>query len=179
VIVINKVHAASSENVERAIDAVRRVNPSAPIVRAASPVKLDNPAAVRGRRVLVLDDGPTLTHGGMAYGAGYVAAVAGGASEIVDPRASAPPAIAALFAQYPHLDRVLPAVGYGEAQLEDLRRTIADSAAEVVVSGTPFDVARLIDVGKPVVRARYRYEDATEAGLGVHLDQFLRAHGLA
>jgi predicted GTPase len=97
----------------------------------------------------------------------------------VDPRASAPPAIAALFAQYPHLDRVLPAVGYGDAQLEDLRRTIADSAAEVVVSGTPFDVARLVDVGKPVVRARYRYADADETGLGVHLDQFLRAHGLA
>jgi len=133
---------------------------------------------VRGRRTLVVDDGPTLTHGGMAYGAGFVAASAAGA-EIVDPRASAPPEIQRIYERHPHLGRVLPAVGYGAAQLAALRETIEASDACVVVSGTPLDLAALVHLTKPVVRARYEYREAEAPGLGERVDAFLARHGLA
>jgi predicted GTPase len=172
VIVVNKVDAASSESVQRAVDAARAVNADAPIVRAASPVVLDDPDAVRGRRVIVLDDGPTLTHGGMPYGAGYVAAVRAGA-EIVDPRDAADPGVLAIYARFPHLGRVLPAVGYDAEQIASLRRTIEAADAELVVSGSPFDLAARIELDKPVVRARYDYADAGEPTLGGLVDDFL------
>jgi len=172
VIVVNKVDAASSESVQRAVDAARAVNADAPIVRAASPVVLDDPDAVRGRRVIVLDDGPTLTHGGMPYGAGYVAAVRAGA-EIVDPRDAADPGVLAIYARFPHLGRVLPAVGYDAGQIASLRRTIGAADAELVVSGSPFDLAARIDLDKPVVRARYDFADAGEPTLGGLVDDFL------
>ena len=173
VVVVNKVDAARSEDVERLEAAVRALNPRAAIVRAASPVRLDDAEAVRGRRVLVIDDGPTLTHGGMAYGAGYVAAVRAGATEIVDPRESATPALLELFARHPHLGRVLPAVGYDEAQLAALGETIARSRAEVVVCGSPIDLAARIATRQPIVRARYGYAEASEPGLGALVDAFL------
>ena len=173
VVVVNKVDAARSEDVERLEAAVRALNPRAAIVRAASPVRLDDAEAVRGRRVLVIDDGPTLTHGGMAYGAGYVAAVRAGAAEIVDPRESATPALLELFARHPHLGRVLPAVGYDEAQLAALGETIARSRAEVVVCGSPIDLAARIATRQPIVRARYGYAEASEPGLGALVDAFL------
>jgi predicted GTPase len=178
VLVINKVDAARGEDVQRAEDAARALNPRARILRAASPVVLDDPAAVRGRRVLVVDDGPTLTHGGMAYGAGYVAAVAAGAAEIVDPRESATPGIRECLARHPHIGRVLPALGYDAAQREALCASIAASRADLVVSGTPFDLAAL-PVGKPVVRARYGFAEASEPGLGAAIDSFLTERGLA
>ena len=173
VVLVNKVDAARSEDVQRLEDAVRTVNPRARLLRAASPVVLEDPDAVRGRRVLVVDDGPTLTHGGMPYGAGYVAAVRAGAAEIVDPRESAAGPIRALFARYPHIGPVLPAVGYDEAQVAALRETIERSRAEVVVSGSPFDLAARVAIGKPLVRARYGYAEASEPGLGALVDEFL------
>jgi predicted GTPase len=176
VVVVNKVDAAAEADVQRAIDGALALNPRAEVVRAASPIELDDAAAVRGRRVLVVDDGPTLTHGGMAYGAGYVAATLARPAEIVDPRASAAPAIAALYARHPHLGRVLPAVGYGEAELAALRETIARSRAEVVVSGTPLDLAARIGGVRPVVRARYRFAELDEPGLGARIDAFAAAH---
>src|ERR1019366_7523052 len=109
VLVVNKVDAASSHDIETAIEGLRAVNPTAPIVRAASPVLLDDPDAVRGRRVLVIEDGPTITHGGMAFGAGHVAAIAAGAADMIDPRLSATPEIQAVFRAYPHIGMVLPA----------------------------------------------------------------------
>jgi len=136
VIVINKVNVASPGQVAEAEAAAKRLNPGARLVRGALPITLDDADAVRGRRVLVVDDGPTITHGGMAFGAGYVAARDAGAAEIVDPRASAPRAILDVYAAYPHIGRVLPAVGYGPAQVAALRETIEASEAEVVVSGT-------------------------------------------
>ena len=172
IVIVAKVDAASGADVQRAIEGVRGVNPDAPILRGASPVVLDDAEAVWGRRVLVVDDGPTLTHGGMSYGAGYVAATGARPSEIVDPRASAPPAIRAVFERYPHLGRVLPAVGYDDAQLAALAETIDRSEAEVVVSGTPIDLARRIDSAKPVVRARYHYADVDTPGLGDAIDAF-------
>ena len=174
VLVINKVDAASLEDVATAIQGLRAVNPTAPILRAASPVRLDEPAAVKGRRVLVVEDGPTITHGGMPYGAGHVAALAAGAAEIVDPRPSAVSEIAAVFVAYPHIGKVLPAVGYGPAQLQALAATIRASAADVVVSATPIDLARLIAIDKPIVRARYEYAEVGEPALSTFVDAFLR-----
>lgn len=164
VIVINKVNAATPEQVALAERMARELNPKARIIRGALPIRLDRPEAVRGRRVLVVDDGPTITHGGMPYGAGYVAALEAGA-EIVDPRESAPPAIQAVYAAYPHIGKVLPAVGYAEEQVAALRETIERSTAEVVVSGTPLDLAALTGVSRPVVRVRYSFEEAGEPAL--------------
>jgi predicted GTPase len=176
VVVVNKVDAAPPGQ-EAVIEEARALNPRATIVRAASPVRLDDPAAVRGRRVLVVEDGPTLTHGGMAYGAGYVAATAGGAAAIVDPRASATPGLRDLFARYPHIGPVLPAVGYDAGQLQELRETIDRAVADVVVAATPLDLAALIALEKPVVRARYEFEDAGEPTLLSLVDAFLARGG--
>lgn len=181
-VVLNKVDSASSGDVQCALEGIAAVRPGVPIVRAASPVVLDDPAAVRGRRVVVVDDGPTLTHGGMAYGAGSVAAIAAGASELVDPAPAAVGAIRETLARYRHLDRTLPAMGYGDAQLADLAETLDRVDADLVVSGTPLDLARLVRVNKPVVRARYGFADepGPDGGgrLGGWLDGFLERMGL-
>ena len=173
IIVVAKVDAAPAADVQRALDEARAVNPRAPLVRAASPVRLDDPAAVAGRRVLVVEDGPTLTHGGMSHGAGLVAAIRGGAAEIVDPRPHSAAALKEVFARHPHIGRVLPAVGYGPAQLAALRETIDAAGADVVVAATPIDLAALVAPRTPVVRARYEYADAGEPTLGSLVDAFL------
>jgi predicted GTPase len=160
VVVINKVDAAAADDVARLESAVAQIVPGVPIVRAASPVRIDEPEKLRRRRVLVVEDGPTLTHGGMAFGAGMSALRALGDVDIVDPRASAAPDIARVYARHPHIGPVLPAMGYSEAQLAALRATINASAAEVVLAATPIDLARLGGIDKPVVRARYGYADA-------------------
>jgi predicted GTPase len=172
VIVVNKVDAASSAQVERAIAAARAVNVRARLVRAASPVRLDDAAAVRGRRVLVVEDGPTITHGQMPYGAGFVAATANGAT-VVDPRPAAAPELEAVFAQYPHIGPVVPAVGYSRRQLDALRATIAKADADIVVTATPVDLARLIAIDKPIVRARYEFAETAVPGLGGCIDDWL------
>jgi predicted GTPase len=133
---------------------------------------LEDPAAVRGRRVVVVDDGPTLTHGGMPYGAGWVAATAAGA-EVVDPRPWAAPAIGAAFAAWPHLGPVLPALGYGAAQLAALEQTLRSAEVDVVVSGTPLDLRHLVSIDKPIVRARYEYTDGAVPSLEEQLDRFV------
>ena len=130
-------------------------------------------AALNGERVVVIEDGPSTTHGGLPYGAGYAAARDAGAAEIVHPRPYADPAIAALFAQYPRLGPVLPAMGYSPAQLEQLVRSIDAVPADVVVSGTPVDLAALAVFNKPVVRARYEFAEAELPGLGDAIDRFL------
>lgn len=177
VVIVAKTDAAAQADVRAVREAVMDVNPAAALVLARSPVVLDDAAAVAGRRVLVVEDGPTLTHGGMAYGAGYVAAAA--AAHIVDPRDSATPAIAAVYAAYPHIGKVLPAVGYSPAQLAALAATINASEAEVVVSGTPCDLARLIALDKPVVRARYEFAERVPGTLEAIVRRFLVARGLA
>lgn len=174
ILVVNKVDVASPEEVETATAGLRAVNAAAPIVLAGSPVRLDDAAAVAGRGVLVIEDGPTITHGGMAYGAGHVAAIAAGAATIVDPRLSAVPEIQAVFRAYPHIGKVLPAVGYGPAQLRALAATINGSSAEIVVSATPTDLARLIDIRKRTIRARYEYAEISSPGLSAFVDAFLR-----
>jgi predicted GTPase len=179
VIVINKVDAAANVDVHHIIEALHVLRPEVTIVRASSPVMLDDPKRVTGRRVIVVDDGPTLTHGGMAYGAGLVAATAAGAAEIVDPKPCAVGAIRDVYRRHPHLARVLPAMGYGNSQLADLRETLDAVDADVIVSGTPLDLARLISLRKPVVRARYAYADAGPPLLGDLLSSFLARAGLA
>jgi predicted GTPase len=179
VVVIAKTDAAAAADVQRVADTARRINPTAPIVRTASPIRLDDPDAVRGKRVLVVEDGPTTTHGGMAYGAGYVAAVVGGAATIVHPQPYATAEIAPLYAEYPHLGPVLPAMGYSPAQLRALARSIDATPADVVVSGTPIDLAGLIRLNKPVVRARYDLAEVEQPGLGGAIDRFLERVGLA
>lgn len=173
VVLLAKTDNAAPGALRQLGDNARRANPRAAIVRGSMPVRLDEAAAVRGRRVLVVEDGPTITHGGMPHGAGYVAALAAGAAAIVDPRASAAPEIAAVYAQYPHIGPVLPAEGYSQAQLEALRQTINASAAELVVAATPIDLAALIALDKPVVRARYEFVDSETPGLGAQLERFI------
>ncbi|MEZ5670499.1 MAG: GTPase [Alphaproteobacteria bacterium] len=173
VIVVAKANAVGPSERERAARNARALNPTAAIVNAASTVTLDDPAAVRGRRVLVVEDGPTITHGEMAYGAGFAAATAGGAAQIVDPRPGAVGRIAAAYAAYGHIGPVLPALGYGAAELDDLAATIAASPAEVVVSATPCDLAALIRIDRPVVRARYAFAEMDEPGLGALVDAFV------
>lgn len=173
IVVLNKVNAATPAQIERAVAVIRAVNSEAPLVYAASPVTLDDPAAVRGRRALVVEDGPTITHGSMPHGAGLVAARAAGVAAIVDPRPWAPPALREVFTEYPHIGPVVPAVGYSGAQLAALAETLERADADVVVAATPVDLARLVRVGKPIVRARYEFAEAGEPRLGALLDRWL------
>jgi len=178
VLVLNKVDAAGAQQTEALAAALAELRPGIVQVRAASPVVLDDPDLVRGRRVLVVDDGPTLTHGGMAFGAGYQAVQGLEGVTVVDPRAGADPQIQAVYRQYPHMGLVLPAVGYSAEQRAALRRTIEASDAEVVVAGTPVDFARVVAPDRPVVRARYGYRDAGEPRLEDLALAFLRRAGL-
>ena len=172
VLVINKVDAAAPADVDLTEQELRAVNGGAVIVRAASPIRLDQAAAVRGKRALVIEDGPTITHGGMAYGAGYLAAVAAGAV-IADPRPAAAPAIRKIFEAYPHIGNVLPAVGYDAEQLAALQATINGASVDVVVSATPADLANLLRLDKPVVRARYEFAEMNEPRLSSIVDAFV------
>jgi predicted GTPase len=172
-IVVNKVDSASSDQVSATIAEMRALNATAPIIEAASPVRLDDAARVAGRRVIVVEDGPTITHGGMAHGAGYVAARAAGAAAIVDPRASATPQIQAIYRAYPHIGPVLPAVGYDPGQLQAMADTLNRAEADLVVVATPIDLAGLITLEKPAIRARYGFEDGGEPRLGPIIDRFL------
>jgi len=157
-VVVNKIDAADAESVGRVIADIAFANPRARIVRAASPVMLEDGPSLVGSRVLVVDDGPTLTHGGMPFGAGTVAARQGGALELVDPRPFALGSIADVLAKYPHVHS-LPAMGYSPAQLTELEATINASGCDVVVTGTPIDLGRLIDSKYPIRHARYELRE--------------------
>ena len=158
-IIINKCDTAEEKNILAIEASAKRLNPRAKIVRAASPVTIDKPELVRGKRVLVIEDGPTLTHGGMTYGAGVVAARAEGAAEIVDPRPYAVESIRATYDKYPNAAGILPAMGYGDAQIHDLEETIRRTPCDVVVVGTPIDLRRVLTIDKPAVRVRYELRE--------------------
>lgn len=159
VFVINKVDTAEPDNVIAVRENLHRLNPNAVQIEAASPLFVDDPDAIRGKRVLVIEDGPTLTHGEMAYGAGYVAARRFGASEIVDPRPFAVNSIAATYQKYPMTGPILPAMGYGDAQMRDLEATINASDVDLVIVGTPIDLTRVIKLTKPYQRVRYELQE--------------------
>ena len=165
VFVINKVDTANADDVIAVRDNLRRLNPDAVVIEAASPLFVDDPAAIKGKRVLVIEDGPTLTHGEMAYGAGYVAARRFGAAEIVDPRPFAVGSIAATFEKYPKTGPILPAMGYGEAQTRDLEATIAKSDVDMVIIGTPIDLTRVLKINKPYQRVRYELQEVGQPTL--------------
>jgi len=157
--VINKVDTAIPENVIAVRDNLHRLNPEALIIEAASPLFVDDPEQIRGKRVLVIEDGPTLTHGGMTYGAGWVAARRFGASEIVDPRPYAVGSICETYQKYPNTGAILPAMGYGDEMVHELEETINNADVDLVVIGTPIDLARLLRVNKPSQRVRYELQE--------------------
>lgn len=158
--IINKVDSAKPAWVEAVRESVIRNNPKAKIILANSPITVEEPESVRGKKVLVVEDGPTLTHGGMAYGAGSIAAKNLGAAELIDPRPYAVGSIRGTFEKYDHLSNLLPAMGYGKTQVAELEETINRSPAEMVIIGTPIDLRRIMSIDKPAVRVRYDLEEA-------------------
>ena len=177
-ILINKVDTAEPQHVASVEANARRLNPRAVVVRANSPVSVSDGAAVRGKRVLVIEDGPTLTHGDMKYGAGIIAAKKYGAAEIVDPRPYAVGELAATFAKYPGIGTLLPAMGYGQNQMRDLAATIERCPCDLVLVGTPIDLARVVRIGKPSLRVRYELDEEGD-GLVQALDRALRQRKVA
>lgn len=173
VVVVNKVDSASPLDVRKVLANIDWVNPDATIVQTKSPVTLEPGPEVAGKRVLVVEDGPTLTHGGMPYGAGTVAARHAGAATIVDPRPYAVGSLVDTLARYPGLGPVLPAMGYGDTQLDELEETIRAVPCDVVVIGTPIDLGRLIDPGHPIRRAVYRSEDVGDPTLDHVMERFM------
>jgi predicted GTPase len=165
VIVINKIGTANPADVERARQIAAELNPDATVIDAASPIFIDDGAGVRGKRVLVIEDGPTVTHGEMAFGAGWVAARRYGAAEVVDPHPYAVGSIRDTFQKYPTTGAVLPAMGYGEHQVEELAATIRATPADLVLIATPIDLRHLIDFDKPTVRVRYELQEIGEPTL--------------
>jgi predicted GTPase len=159
VVVINKIDTADLANIAAVRGNVIDVNPQAVIVEAASPITVSEPQAIRGKRVLVVEDGPTLTHGGMAYGAGVVAARRFGAADIIDPRPYAVRSIKATFAKYPTIGALLPAMGYSEEQIRDLEETIANTPADLVLIGTPIDLRRVVEIKHPSQRVLYELQE--------------------
>ncbi|NMB67524.1 MAG: GTPase [Chloroflexi bacterium] len=159
VFVINKVDTASPDAVIAVRNNLNELNPKAVVIEGASPLFVENPEAIRGKRVLVIEDGPTLTHGEMAYGAGWVAARRFGAGEIVDPRPFAVKSIAATYQKYPKTGAILPAMGYGDEQMRDLEATIDRADVDLVISATPIDLTRVIKVNKPMQRVRYELQE--------------------
>ena len=179
VVLVAKCDSARAADIEAVEASVRSLNPHATVLRAESPVTLDDTAAVRGRRVLVVEDGPTLTHGSMSWGAGVVGARAAGAAQVVDPVPYAVGSIAATYARYPNARGILPAMGYGAEQVRDLEATIRAAvdagACDAVVSGTPIDLTRVLSVPVPLVRARYELHEVVPGGLAASLDGVSRA----
>jgi len=159
VLVINKMDTAKPEDIDRVLASAKALNPKAMIIRANSPTIVTDGERIRGKRVLVIEDGPTLTHGGMKYGAGIVAARKYGAAEIIDPRPFAVGSIKKTFEKYNHLDNVLPAMGYGDKQTRELAKTIESIECDLVISATPIDITRVIQVRKPILRVRYELEE--------------------
>ena len=171
VVVINKVDTAEPENIEKVENNVREVNPKAIIVKAASPMTVDNPELIKGKHALVIEDGPTLTHGEMPFGIATIAAKKLGASEIVDPRPYAVGSIVDAYKKYKHLGTILPALGYGERQIRELEETINAAPCDVVVVGTPIDLRRIVKINKPAVYVRYELQEVGSPNLEEILDQ--------
>jgi predicted GTPase len=176
VVVINKIDTADLAETSKVRANVELLAPNATVVDAASPIFVDDPARIRGKRVLVIEDGPTLTHGGMTYGAGIVAARRFGAAEIIDPRPYAVGGIAGTFEKYPDTGSLLPAMGYGEEQIRDLEATINATPCDVVIAATPIDLRRVLhDIRHPMDRVRYELQEIGRPTLSEILAQRLKA----
>jgi len=177
VIIINKVDTADPQKVKQVKENIKMVNPKATVLDAASPVTADRPELIKGKRVLVIEDGPTLTHGNMPYGAGTIMAKNSGAGEIIDPKPYAVGSIKEAYMKYPHLGALLPALGYSGKQVAELKETIDHVPCDVVVIGTPIDLRRVITISKPTVRVRYELKVVGPVSLEQILDQFLKRCG--
>ena len=177
-VIINKIDSASPEGIQEVRENTERINPAAVIIEAASPIRVADPSVIRGKRVLVVEDGPTLTHGGMTLGAGTLAAKKYGATELVDPRPFLAGKIVETFGAYPGIGTLLPAMGYGDQQLHDLETTINRTDCDAVVIGTPIDLSRVIDIEKPYTRVFYDLQEIGEPNLEQVLADFLVKNGL-
>ncbi|HUT26887.1 MAG TPA: cyclic 2,3-diphosphoglycerate synthase [Methanomassiliicoccales archaeon] len=173
VVIINKVQTADRRNILRVKENIAKYNPTAIVIEAASPIKVDDPSMVKGKRALVVEDGPTLTHGGMAFGAGTIAAEDNGALDIIDPRPYAVRSVKEMYEKYRHLGPILPAMGYTDEQIEDMEETINRADCDVVVAGTPVDLRRIMNVNKPIVRVRYELVEIGKPDLVDIIDQEL------
>jgi len=174
VAIINKIDSAKKADVEKVRKNIKDVNPDATIIEANSPVSVDKPDLIKDKKVLVIEDGPTLTHGGMSYGAGFVAAERAGVQAVVDPRPFAVRTIKETFNKYPQTGKILPAMGYGEEQIKDLEETINSSPVDAVIIATPIDLSKLIKINKPSVRVKYKLEEIGDITLSNVLNPFLR-----
>ncbi len=178
VVIINKVNTAKKEDIETVRNNVKQINPTAKIIDGISTVEAEDPEMIHGKRVLVIEDGPTVTHGGMKYGAGMVAAKKNGAKEIIDPRSFAVGSIIDTFDKYTHLTNVLPAIGYGKKQIHELEQTINNSDCDVVVCGTPIDLTLILKANLPMVRIWYGVGEKTVNELNDVVEKFLKTHNL-
>lgn len=178
VAVINKIDTASPEGIQTVRESIAKVAPQAIVVDAASPIKVDDPSVIRGKKVLVVEDGPTLTHGEMKIGAGTVAAMKYGAGELVDPRPFTVGKLSETFEIYPNIGTLLPAMGYSEQQLKDLEKTIENTDCDAVVIGTPIDLNRIIKINKPNTRVYYDLQEIGDPDLSGIIDDFVKKHNL-
>jgi predicted GTPase len=172
VLIINKLDTAAKENVDKVMENIKAVNPAATVIRARSPIIVQNGGEITGKHVLVIEDGPTVTHGGMAYGAGIVAASKYGAAKVIDPRPFAVGSIKKAFEKYRHLDKVLPALGYGETQIKELAETIGRIDCDLIISATPIDLNRLIKTRQPMLPVGYELEEIGSPTLENVLEKF-------
>ncbi|MEX0973775.1 MAG: cyclic 2,3-diphosphoglycerate synthase [Bacillota bacterium] len=178
IVVINKIDTAPPEGVDQVREAIGRLNPDAAVVEAASPIFVDNPEVIRDKNVLVVEDGPTLTHGGMTFGAGVVAAKRYRAKSLVDPREFAVGSIAATYRKYPGIGTLLPAMGYGDQQVRDLEETIRRTPCDAVIVATPIDLSKIAKIDKPWTRVRYELQEIGRPTLADVLDERAKALGI-
>ncbi|HHU60927.1 MAG TPA: GTPase [Natronincola sp.] len=178
VIIINKIDSASPENIQIVRESIQKTNPKAIVIDGASPISVDNPEIIRNKRVLIVEDGPTLTHGEMKLGAGTIAAQKYGAAEIIDPRAFAVGKIASTYESYPHVENLLPAMGYSSEQIADLEATIAKIECDAVIIGTPIDLNRVVKINQPTTRVYYDLQEIGTPNLTEVLSDFTKNHKL-
>lgn len=178
VVVINKIDSSSPESIQHVRESIEKVNPEAIVIDGASPIKVDDPSVIKGKRVLVVEDGPTLTHGEMKIGAGIVAARKYGAAELIDPRPFTVGRLSETFRLYPNIGTLLPAMGYGDQQLKDLEATINKTECDSVIIATPIDLNRIIKIRKPNTRVHYDLQEIGVPDLNEVLDGFVKKHKL-
>ncbi|MBE0675133.1 MAG: GTPase, partial [Bacteroidales bacterium] len=179
VVLINKMDSAAPDDIQTVRESIELVAPRAVVVDGASPIRVDDPSIIKGKRVLVVEDGPTLTHGEMKIGAGVVAARKFGAAELVDPRPFTVGSITETFEKYPEIGTLLPAMGYGDKQLKDLETTINNTECDAVVIGTPIDLNRIINIKRPSTRVWYDLQEIGSPNLVEVIDEFVKKHNLA
>lgn len=178
VVVINKIDSADPDSIQIVRNSIEKVNPGAVVIDGASPIRVDDPSVIKGKRVLVVEDGPTLTHGEMKLGAGIVAAKKYGCSELIDPRPYTVGKLTETFRIYPGIGTLLPAMGYGEQQLKDLESTINNTDCDSVVIGTPIDLTRIVKINKPSTRVYYDLQEIGEPDLKMVINEFVKTHNL-